>query len=236
MKKIYNKFKHSLVKNKFYNVLTPILIVIFLVSGYKLISHKSPVNKAELAYIDHSPIGETGGSVMPASCDSYPAHSTCECTSGATTNVECTVTSGLGSQTKTCIVSGNNLVWNPGACIITSCNPGFDLVTDSAGTRCETSCTGNQYRIITSPTETFACARWVTRPSLCGGMICENDCGYYSVPPAPNATRTYCCEGITSSSGNTASCAACPNGTVPNANHTSCSAPATPSVNVNLGN
>lgn len=220
MKKIYNKFKHSIVKNKFYNVLTPILIVIFLVSGYKLISHKSPVNKAELAYLDHSPAGANGGSVMPASCDSYPAHSTCECTSGAVTNVACPVSSGSGSQTKTCIVSGDNLVWSStGACNIISCDPGFDLVTDnysgSISTYCKANCTGNEYRTYTSTSRRVrtGCAEWD-----------ENK-------------RRVCIDPIYSWVTDTvASCSACPGSTIPNANHTSCSAPATPSVNINLGN
>lgn len=241
MKKIYNKFKHSIAKNKFYNVLTPILIVIFLVSGYKLISNKSPVNKAELAYLDHSPAGANGGSVMPASCDSYPAHSTCQCnpnTQPPTTFYtppdpsSCHTPNGVGKVMAHC--QGGE--WVIDSCTISSCNPGFDLVTDSAGTRCETSCAGNQYRTYTN---TFIregnCNCWSNQS--CALNKKEDESSFaLNYSPIEHAFAATCLDRDPDIYGLVASCSDCPNGTIPNANHTACVAPATPSVNVNLGN
>ena len=214
--------------------------------SHNLLLNKSHINKAELAYTDHSPLGKQGGSVMPASCDSYPSHSTCMCTLGATrvgynppTPVaSCNYANATSMERQTCVASGDNWIWqaDPNGCSIYSCNPGFDLVP---GYGCVASCTGNQVRVINSGTITMSCwgNKWKSRPSQCKGAnaACDSgDCGYYSIPPAPDASHTYCCNGTETVTGGGPGCTSCPNGTVPNSNHTSCVAPSSPSVNIHF--
>lgn len=204
------------ISKKLLNVFVPVLIVVAMVTTYKVIADKSPINKAEMAYVEHSPIGVRGGSVMPASCDSYPEHSTCECnpTTSAPetydnppTSTSCSFTNGVGRLARHC-QGGESWTWVRDSCVLVSCNTGFDRVSDSAGIRCQASCIGNQYRTY--------------RNELVTGDCIEYD-------PYPN------CIDFEEINVSIAQCSACPNGQVPNANHTACVTPATPSVNINLG-
>ncbi len=209
------------ISKKLLNVFVPVLIVVAMVTTYKVIADKSPINKAEMAYVEHSPIGARGGSVMPASCDSYPVHSTCECNPNTSapetyytppTPTTCTFANGVGKIVRRC-QGGESWTWIKDSCDLVSCSAGFDPVTDYNGTRCEASCTGNQRRTYTTRSVMTACNEWNVpgggRPRVC------IDPEYTDVPFA--------------------SCSPCTGGTVPNANHTACVTPATPSVNINLG-
>ena len=231
---------HKLSK-KLLNILAPILVVIALASTYRIIITDKATNKAELAYLEHSPSGSKGGSVMPASCDSYPWHSTCECNPSTDapetydnppTSTSCGFTNGVGRLVRHC-QGGESWTWVKDSCTLISCNPGFDLVTDSAGTRCAPSCTGNQYRTYTTDTRQTGCSCYVGQQ--CSLLMKEDEKDFSEYLGISKAFALGACLDPIFSTVTTAGCSDCPNGQVPNANHTSCVAVATPSVNINIG-
>lgn len=215
------------ISKKLLNILATILVVTAIVSVYSLTRDPSDINKAELAYLEHSPSGAKGGSVMPASCDSYPWHSTCECnpsTQGGPqtydnppTATSCSFANGVGRLVAHC-QGGESWTWVKDSCNLLSCNAGYDSVTDYYSNRCEPNCTGNQYR-------TYG-TQVITDPTNCiDGEFIE----------VGGKTKFVCFEyGVKNIS--VSSCSACPGSTIPNANHTACVAAATPSVNINIGN
>ncbi len=227
------------ISKKLLNILAPILLVIAIISTYELTSNHSRASKAELAYLEHSPSGAQGGSVMPASCDSYFAHSTCECnpvTEGGPqisynppTPSSCSFANGVGKRVYHC-QGGESWTWVRDSCTLDSCDAGYDLVTDSAGNRCAPSCTGNQYRTYTTETKQTGCRCYVGQK--CSILMKEDFSEYLGISKA-FALRA-CLDPIFSTV-TTAGCSDCPNGQVPNANHTSCVNVATPSVNINIG-
>ncbi len=225
------------ISKKLLNVLVPVLIVVAMVTTYKVMADKNPINKAEMAYVEHSPIGARGGSVMPASCDSYPSHSTCECNPTTSppetydnppTTTSCSFANGVGRLVRHC-QGGESWTWVRDSCVLVSCNTGFDRVSDSAGIRCQANCTGNNYRTYTTDT-VVGCSCWSNQ--TCATAKNEDSKRYSKYLGIESAFAAYCVDPIY---GSTASCSACPNGTIPNANHTACVAPAVPSININLG-
>ena len=230
MKKTFSIKKHRVILSACVSVFI-IMFVFVVISRDKMSAN---VSRSELAYTDISPLGTSGGSVMPASCDSYPAHSTCACTLGATQSVGCSVANGTGSQTNTCVASGDNWVWSSnGACVMTGCNAGYTKVTDWHGTYCKASCTGNS--VMTNvPTEMrTGCAQWCSTPQACVLNKSEDTKTFANIISIEKAYALYCIDPIYTFVP-IATCVACPVGQIPNSDHTACVTPAVPAVNVHF--
>ena len=229
---------HTLVKGLHKAKLSRLLIVttfLMIVSASIVVTYqRNTASHAELSYLEHSPKGAIGGSVMPASCDSYPAHSTCQCTLGQTTTAGCAVTNGNGTMNSTCVASGDNVIWSNDQCVITSCSAGYTKVTDWNGTYCKASCTGNA--VMTNvPTEMrTGCSQWCPNQSSCGLNKSEDTKTFTNIISIEKAYAAAWCLVPRYSNVPIATCVDCPAGTTPDANHTSCVAPARPSVNVNF--
>ena len=228
MKKTFSIKKHRVILSTCVSVFI-IMFVFVVISRDKMSAN---VSRSELAYTDISPLGTSGGSVMPASCDSYPGHSTCACTLGATQSVGCSVANGAGSQTNTCVASGDNLVWGNGGCVTTGCNAGYDYTSGATVPACTSSCTGNQYRTYPVSSQYIGCACWSNQ--ACAISYKANNGNnltqYLGIEHAFAAT---CIDPIYSDV-STAACSVCPVGQVPNSDHTACVTPAVPAVNVHF--
>ena len=221
------------------SLLIPTLLVVIFISALTFEHHsKVSASHAELSYLDHSPRGATGGSVMPASCDSFPRHSTCACTIvGQTSTASCPIFHGTGSLTITCIASGGDLLLSNGPCVAVSCDAGYDEVSDWYGTYCKANCTGIQHRVMGTESHQTGCNQWCQTKNGCAinktpdtKIFASNDGLYIS-----RAHALVCIDPIYSNVP-IAGCADCPVGTTPDANHVSCVGPAQPSVNVNFEN
>ena len=228
---------HTLVKGLHKAKLSRLLIVttfLMIVSASIVVTYqRNTASHAELSYLEHSPKGAIGGSVMPASCDSYPAHSTCQCTLGQTATAGCAVTNGNGTMNSTCVASGDNIIWSNGQCVIASCSAGYTKVTDWNGTYCKASCTGNA--IMTNvPTEMrTGCAQWCSTPQACVLNKSEDTKTFTNIISAEKAYAAWCAV-PTYSNVPIATCVDCPAGTTPDANHVSCITPSVPSVNIHF--
>ena len=231
---------HTLVKGLHKAKLSRLLIVttfLMIVSASIVVTYqRNTASHAELSYLEHSPKGAIGGSVMPASCDSYPAHSTCQCTVvGETSTVSCPRAYGTGSRTLTCVASGNDLILDNGPCVVSSCNAGYDKVTDWYGTYCKANCTGIQHRVMLTLSRQIGCNCWSTE--VCS-IYRANDSKTFASNDGLYISRTYAartCIDPEFSYVPVAGCADCPAGTTPDANHVFCIS-STPSVNINIGN
>ena len=230
MKKTFSIKKHRVILSACVSVFIIMFVFVFI-SRDKMTTN---VSRSELAYTDISPLGTSGGSVMPASCDSYPDHSTCQCTLGQTTTVGCVITNGTGSQTNTCVASGDNMVWgNNGACVITGCNAGYDYTSGATVPACTPSCTGNQYRTYTT-TNRNVCISWAPSIPKCGSIMMKEDPKSFASLLAPEKAHALVCCDREIQTITVAGCSACPNGQVPNSDHTSCVTVAVPAVNVHF--
>ena len=229
MKKTFNNIKKHRV---ILSACVGVFIIMSVFVGMNRDRLSANVSKSELAYTDTSPLGTSGGSVMPASCDSYPAHSTCACTLGQTQSTVCVVYGGVGSNVSTCINSAGSNVWSPGTCgMPITCNPGYDLAFDYYGHHCMTSCTGNNYRTYTT-TYKEVCVQWSVA-GRCSIVAKEDPKSFASLLAPEKANALICCfyDTETITVGN---CSACPAGQIPNPDHTSCVTPAVPAVNVHF--
>ena len=230
MKKTFSIKKHRVILSMCVSVF--IFMSVFVIINRDKMS--ADVSKSELAYIDISPLGTSGGSVMPASCDSYPDHSTCACTLGQTQNTVCGVYGGIGSNISTCIVSGVDNIWSAGTCgMPITCKAGYDLVNDYYGYRCTDSCFGNYYRTYTT-TNRDICEQWSDPRSGCGLLNTKEDLKSFASLLAPEKAHALTCCSYRQTTITVANCSVCPNGQIPNSNHTACAAPAVPVVNVHF--
>ncbi len=245
------KFIHTIVKSssKYLRqsklstlLIVPTLFVALFISVLAIRYHATTVaSHAELSYLEHSPRGPKGGSVMPASCDSVApadwAHSTCACTPGQTTTASCAVTGGTGTVTATCVNSAGSYVWQSSACTEPiTCNAGYTLVNDYYGTYCKVSCYGNYIMTNVMTLRQTGCSQWC---SSAGCSLNSRDpvskfADLISIEKAA-ALAMVCVDPIYESVP-LATCTACPSGTTANSSHTACAAPSVPSVNINLGN
>ena len=215
-------------------LLVPIIFVVFFISILITRYHTNAVaSHAELSYLEHSPRGSTGGSVIPASCDSYPDHSICECTLGQTTTRNVSVPNGYCIEDADCRIYGDNLQWHSSGCNNLVCDPGYTHVNDYYRNWCKPSCTGNAVMNNVMTSKITGCNQWCPTRYGCAINKAEDKKTFTNIMSIEKAHAAYCVDPIYSNVP-IATCVDCPSGTAPDANHVSCITPSVPSVNIHF--
>lgn len=190
-----------------YSFVSVISVLIILAAMFSIMRGSVPFS-SELAYIEHSILGENAGSVVPASCESSYEHTSGECacygvaTCGICGNPACCASntgSGCSSNQNSCGDVNNGTIQCDGSCSVSSTAPAervnWNLSCQSAANSCgdrtngTTDCSGT-CSVSSAPPERAGWNSACSPANVCGrtnsgNIQCDGTC---SVSAPSNST------------------------------------------------
>lgn len=195
MKHLHTKIRHHVREKKNHYIASLVSLVLFfvVVGSAFFFTKSSDPHVSELAFTEHSTLGNSAGSVVPASCGSFDHGLRTTCWDGRVINPECDACTeqpkdcagvpGGGAVVDYCGVC-NGGVTGPNWC--DGANPGDFFTDQSCTTACGASRSGSNVRtcangglsgpvdcpVVPSCTPDGSCAA-----STCSGSNCSDLCG-----------------------------------------------------------